>query len=161
MGLAQALEETTRYESQMFFTDSENADVGLTLIFWWYKMFHWSWRKWENHPHISFWWLSAGCYGSCVFGRDSGCVFRCLRKGLVHSLHDCTAAICNGGSKSYYLQLFLVTFLALDNTVTCVIIWLYIRDHDTNLKELRVQYEFKINWHHWYNVDYHKNEWMN
>lgn len=42
MGLAQALEETTRYESQMFFTDSENADVGLTLIFWWYKMFHWS-----------------------------------------------------------------------------------------------------------------------
>lgn len=42
MGLAQALEETRRYESQMFFTASENADVGLTPIFWWYKMFHWS-----------------------------------------------------------------------------------------------------------------------
>lgn len=40
------------------------------------------------------------------FGRDSGCVFRCLWEGLVHSLHDCTAAICNGGSKSHYLQLF-------------------------------------------------------
>lgn len=91
MGLAQALEETTRYEmknqikqSQMFFTDSESADVGLPPI---YKMFHWyeSLEESGKTTHVSHCddclILSAGCYGSCMFGRDSGCVFRCLWKG--------------------------------------------------------------------------------
>lgn len=46
MGLAQALEETTRYQlknqikqSQMFFTDSESADVGRKPIFGGIKCF--------------------------------------------------------------------------------------------------------------------------
>lgn len=54
--------------------------------------------------------------------------------GLVRSLHDRTAAICNGGSKSYYN--FLVTLLAMESTVTCVIIWLYIRGSDINLRNV-------------------------
>ncbi len=62
--------------------------------------------------------ISAGCYGSCVYerlGEPLGVCSGVKKHGrgvllgtlvLFRSLHNRTAAICNGGSKSYYLHLF-------------------------------------------------------
>lgn len=92
--------------------------------------------------------ISAGCYGSYVYERLGEPLGVCsgVKKqtwegdlvgniGLVRSLHNRTAAICNGGSKSYYLQLFSY-ITCLGKYCNLCFIWLYIKGSDINLRNV-------------------------